>query len=228
MITTKTLEGFFEEGKAFVELLPYFSYENGYFVLKDGSLGQIWEISLLESETKSTEELEGLAQMIEGIIIRLPEEVLSCQFILSSDSGLDKTLQSYTDFSSDSCNEIARACSRSRVEHLVSGKDGFFDTHIGMFSSKRIRCFFTMRYFPKAQHLNTEDKIRSYFTPKNYIREKIWENFLSDCQSISRFAGVVEGVFRASQIKFSIVDEVILHELLYKILNPKRSKRVSH
>ena len=61
MMKIKTLESFFEEGMSFTELLPYFSYENGFFVLKDGSLGQIWEVSLIESETKSLTHLEQLA-----------------------------------------------------------------------------------------------------------------------------------------------------------------------
>src|SRR4030042_1849397 len=118
MMKTKTLESFLEEGKAFGELLPYFSHENGFYVLKDGSLGQIWEISLLESETKSASHLESLSQMIEGIIIRLPEDLVSCQFILFSDSNFDERLQSYTDFSAVSSNEIVKACSNSRLEHL--------------------------------------------------------------------------------------------------------------
>jgi conjugal transfer ATP-binding protein TraC len=224
MMKTKTLESFLEEGQAFGELLPYFSHENGLYVLKDGSLGQIWEISLLESETKSASHLESLAQMIEGIIIRLPEDLVSCQFILFSDSDFDERLQSYMDFSDVSSNEIVKACSNSRLEHLNRGKAGFFDTHTGIFSTKRIRCFFTMRYFPHILRTNTKDKIRFYFTPKNSIREKMSESFLANCQSLSRFANVVEGVFRACEIKFSKVDEEILHKLLYKLLNPKRSK----
>ena len=54
MIKISTIESFFEEGKPFTDLLPYFSYENGFFVLKDGSLGQVWQLTLIESETKST------------------------------------------------------------------------------------------------------------------------------------------------------------------------------
>ena len=89
MIKTKTIESFLEEGKAFGELLPYFSHENGFHVLKDGSLGQIWEIALLESETKSATHLESLAQMIEGIVIRLPEDMVSCQFQVIHPIGLE-------------------------------------------------------------------------------------------------------------------------------------------
>ena len=53
MIRKSTIESFFEEGNPFTDLLPYFSYENGFFVLNDGSLGQVWQLTLIESETKS-------------------------------------------------------------------------------------------------------------------------------------------------------------------------------
>ena len=95
----QTLESFLDEGRSFTELLPYFSHENGFFVLKDASLGQVWEIPLIESETKSSVYLEQLSQMIEGILIRLPEGQVSCQFILICDRDLNDRLQSYTDFS---------------------------------------------------------------------------------------------------------------------------------
>ena len=224
MIKTGTIESFFEEGKAFTDLLPYFNYENNFFVLKDGSLGQIWEISLLEAETKSSLYLEELSRMIEGIIIRLPEEKVSCQFILASDTDLDGRLQEYMDFSSISTNEIVNACIRSRLEHVKSGKNGFFDTHTGLFSVKRIRVFFTMRYFSPYLSANTKDKIRFYFTPKNIIREKISDSFTMNFQSISRFSDIVEGIFRSCDIKFSKVGEKTLFVLLYKIFNPRRAK----
>ena len=95
---TQTIESFLEEGMPFTELLPYYGYENGFFVLKDGSLGQAWEVSLIESETKSAAHLEQLAQMIEGVIIRLPEDLVSCQFILICDEDFEDTLQSYRNF----------------------------------------------------------------------------------------------------------------------------------
>ena len=126
MMKIKTLESFFEEGMSFTELLPYFSYENGFFVLKDGSLGQVWEVSLIESETKSLTHLEQLAQMIEGIIIRLPENMLSCQFVLICDEDFDDRLQGYTNLFKSFDNEIVKACSQSKLEHLNLGKAGFF------------------------------------------------------------------------------------------------------
>ena len=224
MIKKQTIESFLDEGISFTELLPYFSYENGFFVLKDGSLGQVWEVSLIESETKSSVYLEQLAQMIEGIIIRLPEDLVSCQFILICDEDLNDSFQSYTDFSKAFDNEIVKACFQSKLEHLNLGKAGFFEQHTGTYSAKRIRCFFTIRYLPSWVHTSFGDKLQFYFTGKNRIEEKLSNDFLVNCQSITRFSDVVEGVFKGCEIKYNKLNEEQLHMLLYKLLNPKRAK----
>jgi conjugal transfer ATP-binding protein TraC len=223
MIRKSTIESFFEEGKPFTELLPYFDYENGFFVLKDGSLGQIWQLTLLEAETKSAPYLEELSRIIEGILIRLPEEKVSCQFILFSDTDFDDKLDEYMNFSCPSGNDVVSACAKARLEHLKKGRDGFFDTHTGLFSAKRIRVFFTMRYFSPYLSVTAKDKMQFYFTPKNLIKEKISDSFAMNFQSISRFSEIVEGVFRSCEIKFSKVDEEGLFKLLYKVFNPKRA-----
>ncbi|MDP2860629.1 MAG: TraC family protein, partial [bacterium] len=224
MMKTRTFESFFEEGRSFIEILPYFSHENGFHVLKDGSLGQVWEISLLEAETKSASHLDELAHLVEGIIIRLPEELVSCQFILSCDEDFDDRLQEYANFSGVCDNEIISGCSKSKVDHLNRGKSGFFDTHTGPYSSKRIRCFFTMRYVPSWAHIKPKDRFQLYFSGKNRIKERLAESFLVNCQSVSRFSEVVEGVFKACEIKYKRMDEKALFRLLYRLLNPKRAR----
>ena len=121
MIKQQTMESLFEEGTPFTELLPYCAHENGFFVLKDGSLGQVWELSLIETETKSTDYLEQLTQMVEGIIIRLPEELVSCQFILICDEDFQDNLKDYTDFSKGFDNEIVRQAVIAKLTHLKQG-----------------------------------------------------------------------------------------------------------
>ena len=223
MMKTQTIESFLEEGMPFTELLPYYGYENGFFVLKDGSLGQVWEVSLIESETKSAAHLEQLAQMIEGVIIRLPEDLVSCQFILICDEDFGDTLQSYRDFAGSFDNNIVREANKAKLEHLNLGKTGFFEQHTGPYSSKRIRCFFTLRYFPSWSHTNFGDKLQFYFSGKNMIKEKLSDDFLVNCQSVTRFSDVVEGVFKACEIRHSRLNEEKLHCLIYKLLNPKRA-----
>ncbi len=224
MIKTKTIESFFEEGKSFTELLPYSSYENGFFVLKDGSLGQVWEVSLIESETKSASHLEQLAQNIEGIIIRLPEEIVSCQFILLCDEDFEDRSKKYSSLVESCDNQIVETCFQSKLAHLRNGRKGFFQQHTGSYSSKRIRCLFTLRYFPSWTHTTFKDKLQFYFAGQNTIRNKLLDDFLVNCQSINRFSDVVEGVFKACEIKYSKLNEEDLHKLLYKLLNPKRAR----
>jgi conjugal transfer ATP-binding protein TraC len=221
---TATLESFLEEGKPFTELLPYFGYENGLFVLKDGSLGQVWEVSLIESETKSEAHLEQLAQNIEGILIRLPEEIVSCQFILLCDEDFEDRLQAYSDLSESNDNVIVKSCFQSKIAYLEKGKTGFFQQHTGSYSSKRIHCLFTLRYFPSWTHTTFSDKLQFYFSGQNTIRKKLLDDFLVNCQSITRFSDVVEGVFKACEVRYSKLDEKDIHGLLYKLLNPKRAK----
>ena len=224
MIKTKTIEGFFEEGRPFTELLPYFGYENGLFTMKDGSLGQVWEVSLIESETISASYLEQLVQTLEGILIRLPEDIISCQFILLCEDDFADRLKVYTDFSQSFDDEVVKACFQSKLEHLNSGKNGFFEQHTGSYSTKRIRCLFTLRYFPSWLHLSVSDRLESYFTGKNSIRRRLLESFQSNCLNISRFSDTVEGVFKACGIRYSRLGEEELHRVLYKLLNPRRAK----
>jgi len=223
MIKRSTIEALFEEGLSFTELLPYCSYENGFFVLKDGSLGQIWEISLIETETKSSAYLEQLAQIIEGVVIRLPENLVSCQFILICDEDFADDLKKYSDYSRDFDNEIVKQASLEKLNHLNQGKTGFFEQHTGAFSSKRIRCFFTLRYFTSWSHADLGAKLQTYFSGRNRIKNRMEEDFLVNCQSMTRFSDVVEGVFRSCEIKFSKLSESDLSRLLYKLLNPKRA-----
>ena len=222
----KTMESIFEEGASFTELLPYSSYENGFFVLKDGSLGQAWEVSLIESETKSLAHLEQLSQNIEGIIIRLPEEIVSCQFILLCDEDFEDRFKEYSSLVGSCDNQIVETCFQSKLAHLRNGRKGFFQQHTGSYSSKRIRCLFTLRYFPSWAHTTFNDKLQFYFTGQKTIREKLLKDHLANYQSINRFADVVEGVFRACEIKYSKLNEEDLHRLLYKLLNPKRAKEL--
>jgi len=223
MIKRSTIEALFEEGLSFTELLPYCSHENGFFVLKDGSLGQIWEISLIETETKSSAYLEQLAQMIEGVAIRLPENLVSCQFILICDEDFADDLKKYSDYSRGFDNEIVKQASLTKLNHLNLGKTGFFEQHTGAFSSKRIRCFFSLRYFTSWSHADLGVKLQTYFSGRNRIKNRMEEDFLVNCQSMTRFSDVVEGVFRSCEIKFSKLSESDLSRLLYKLLNPKRA-----
>lgn len=223
MIKQQTMESLFEEGTPFTELLPYCAHENGFFVLKDGSLGRVWEVSLIESETKSAEHLEQLAQMVEGIIIRLPEDLVSCQFVLVCDDDFQSDFKKYIDFSGDLGNEIVRQSTEAKLFHLIDGRKGFFEQHAGAYSSKRIRCFFTLRYFTSWTRANLGEKFASYFSGKDRTKDRLSDDFLANCQSMTRFSDVVEGVFRSCEIKYSKFSESDLHQLLYKLLNPKRA-----
>ena len=80
--------------------------------------------------------------------------------------------------------------------------------------------YFALFYFLDSANLS--EKLASYFSGKNRIKDRLSDDFLVHCQSMTRFSDVVEGVFRSCEIKYSRLTESDLHKLLYKLLNPKR------
>jgi len=225
-IKISTIESFFEEGHSFVELLPYFDYRQGDYLLTDGSMGKIWELGLIEVELKDTGLLEHISNSIEGLLTRLPNDEISCQFILISDSNVDDRLQKYIDFKDKDEEEVIRTCFTGKTEHIKSSKDGFFYHQQGVYCPKRIRVFFTIRYFPSWVHPSLHDKARLYFTNENPLRRLIFDEFENYHQRLSRINDIIQGVFNACGITHREIYEKELAQLLYALLNPKRSRSI--
>lgn len=223
---TSTMESFFREGNDFGELLPYFSYEEGVFVLKDGSLGQIWEFSLIEADAKDNSYLKHMANNIEGLLTRLPEEIVSCQLILVTDQDLREKINMYTAAGSNEMADVVETCRKEKIKHINEGKSGFFEQHTGPFCAKQIRGFFTMRFFPEWAGAKWMDKATHYFTGEQAIKERLAGEFQKNKQYFERYCDTVEGVLKGCEIKYKRVDEEILFSLLYKLLNPKRYKNL--
>ena len=203
MMKTSTLESFFLEGRPFAELLPYYTHENGFFVLKDASLGQVWELSFIEAEAKDSAHLEQLANNMEGLLTRLPEARVSAQFILLCDDDLEDRIELYKDKGQGFDNDIVKMSNLSKLDHLRKGRDGFFEEHAGKYCSKRIRLFFTLRHFFSWSASGFGEKVSSYFTGKDNIGKRHQDDFLVNCQSMDRACETVEGIFRGSEIKYS-------------------------
>mgnify|MGYP001571009502 FL=1 len=222
-IKTVEIENLYKEGLPFGDLLPYFVHEEGVFALKDGSIGQIWEFNLVETEVKNPQYLEQLSNNIEGLLTRIPENTISCQFILIADEDFSDKINAYTNVPKID-NEIVKLCMQEKIRHLFTGREGFFQQHTGVYCLKRIRAFFTMRYFPPWSHPGFNDKLLCYFTGENVIKKKLSEEFQKNRQEFERICDTVEGVFKGCEITFRRLEEDGLFRILYKLLNPKRSK----
>ena len=86
MIKSKTIEGFFEEGMSFSELLPYFTYQDGFFVLKDGSLGLLFLLAFsLISFAAGRIKAENLLLLSNEDFILIEMFLLSLAFLLKKE-----------------------------------------------------------------------------------------------------------------------------------------------
>lgn len=222
-VKTADIENLYKEGPPFGDLLPYFVHEEGVFALKDGSIGQVWEFNPVEAEVKNQQYLDQLANNIEGLLTRIPEKIVSCQFILIADEDFSDKVSAYTNTDKEITNEIVKLCMQEKIRHLLSGREGFFQQHTGVYCLKRIRGFFTMRYFPVWSHPGFNDKLTHYFTGENIIKKKLSEEFQKNRQEFERICDTVEGVLKGCEIVFSRLQEEGLFRILYKLLNPKRS-----
>jgi len=55
MITMKELSRIYKDADSFIDYLPWLEYEDGYFVLIDGAIGQMYEIECLSSDLNGRE-----------------------------------------------------------------------------------------------------------------------------------------------------------------------------
>ena len=83
-----------DRGPDLADFLPYDSFDDGVFVLKDGSLGVMWSLATIADEGLSEEERNQVRIAIEGVVMRIPTE-LACQIILVSSSRIEPVLQSF-------------------------------------------------------------------------------------------------------------------------------------
>lgn len=94
MVTMKQLEKVYKDADSFIDYLPWLEYEDGYYVLIDGAIGQMYEIECLSSDLMDEKSLEYVAQNMETLFLRLPEET-AMQFILMCDDDVEDKLGEY-------------------------------------------------------------------------------------------------------------------------------------
>ena len=111
---------FLERPESLANFLPYDEYvqELGLFRQKDGSLGVIYEVSLFEHETKTSQEIVGLLEGLRGWF-RLPEEVtLSLLFEQSVISPHDQGWNQLMTNADRSRGDVPASLNLSQIERL--------------------------------------------------------------------------------------------------------------
>ncbi len=200
----KHLESFFNEGYAFSDLLPYMEYTDDIFLLSDGSLGRIWKVSTLPIEGKSMEDLSALVNQWENLFMRVPNEHMAFQIILSAQRNDPERIDKYTKYTEHD------AGTSSVADHVRPA--GCFTHKAQNFSSRNFCLYLTARYFPDWQ--------------------KIWKKDLDDqAQQLRavflRHIASIESALLAAGVIYEVMNGEEFVGWLYRLLNPKRSAIIS-
>lgn len=199
------------DGASIAAGLPYDSCdpEGHVFLGKDGSLGLAWLLGTVDAETRSPAELDSLSQRFAELFKHIPSGA-AAQFAVLSDRDVAGELSAWTSgpgvdqpagekASGELVAEHARLLSRLAVED--EGRT---------FHARIVRLYFTIRIFPDL------GKTPSAVTDA-YAREK---------SRLLETAATVESFFTQMQLVFRRLGADDLKALLYRLLNPVRSKSV--
>jgi len=190
----------------FVQDLFYpVSFEEDVYLLKDGSIGLIWEFVGTSTDGKSETLLEDISKAVATLFKSFPEES-SGQIILSVTPGADDVNSFLT---GDLSNLYVKEYMQRKVEwHNKCKKDGFAKEGQKLFIPRTIRTFLTLKVNPlKLKGLGLYDEIK-------------WQQALNIVKNIRVTCETALSV-AVAHYKRITKDEII--QIFYKILNPNTS-----
>lgn len=181
------------------------AFEEDVYLLKDGSVGLIWEFTGVSTDGKSEEILEDISKSASTLFKSLPEDT-SGQIILVVTPGADDLDSFLTgDLSNTYVNKYMH---RKIMWHDKCKKNGFAKEGQKLFIPRTIRTFLTLKVNPlnlKGLGLYDENKWQQTL---NFVK-----NIRITCETALSVA--VSSIRR-------ITREEIIH-IFYKILNPNTS-----
>ena len=215
----------FQEGESLIDWLPWADYEDGIFVQVDGSVGKIWELQQIPVDLKSPESLEGVSESIENLLVRLPEEI-ACQLILLCDNKIENLCEQYSQLGNQDF-AYSKISIKGKLEHLLEKEKALFQHKNISYTPRRIRVFFTLRYFPEVIKITLKDKLTTYLGKHNLIKEKFEKHYEKNIKpAIKRFSDITEESMKSSGIAYSSIDASGLLKFVYPLLNLKRSQKI--
>lgn len=202
----KTLENLFD--KPFVADLMYpILYEDGCFLLSDGSLGLAWEIEGVNVDGKSVEEYERISATFANFLKVLPEET-PCQLMALTWRGLaDEELSVYSN--GDRSNDYIKAYMDRKRNWHEHGKRKGFASGGSAFYPRTIKTYFTIK-----QHSQSPGKL---YTEESYRKT------IEKLRSVEL---IVNASLSAGGIGHRLINADELIEIMYRFLNPNRSLNI--
>ncbi len=207
MFLKKNIERYFDR-PLITDLLHPFAFEDGVFLLKDGSLGLIWEIERVSASGSTPAEIQGVSTAFASFLKLLPEETIG-QIITISWRGLEKEELNPLKNGDLGNDHIKQYMMRKIQLHERGIKDGFAQSGDISFFPKTIKTYLTIRQKPLYM---------GGLYDKDSLRETL--------EKIKTIQRVVDASLPICTKKHRSLDVDGLIVPFYRILNPDRSSEI--
>ena len=202
MIKESDFNKLYEEGERLVEYLPWLYEEDGIFLLADGSLGKIWEVSTREAEFKGDTTLESISKDFETLLKRLPEGVCY-QIIFMTSPNIEEKFKKYEEYKEGEPAGISEITIKEKIDFLKS-KQTLFREGNTTYSLRQFKAYFVIKIEFSS---STSSPSREYLNKKREIITK---------------SSTIEKLFEEARIPFTTLEGEELVSLLCDIFNPER------
>ncbi len=208
---TKFVHALFERPDSFAKILPYEEHlkEAGMFVLKDGSLGAVFELSLVENEPL---EAERIVDIVEGLKswFFLPER---CTLQVLFDQGHIPARDPVWNFETSgfkNAHPVSEAIYKARLETLKSFCEG---KH--RLSPMRRKALLSIRYFPDAENM------KSILRLMERGEGLLFDTMNTMTMEVSEFSQILAQFIENSKVPLKRVDGADLVDFLRRFFNPR-------
>lgn len=206
---SKFTKALFERPDSFAKLLPYHEFlkESGLFVLRDGSLGAIFEIELIEHEVLDAAKIVEKVELLKSLFSLPPKCALQILFDQELIPPREKVW--FAD-PYPNAHPISKELFKARIATLRAFAERKSDL-----APMRRRALLSIRYFP--------EKGRSKAILNIMERgERLLFNTMNElCEEISEFSQVIAQYLDNSALKLKRVDGARLVDMLRRFFNPK-------
>lgn len=204
-------EALFKRPESLSKMLPYDEYmqEQKIFVLKDGSLGAIFEVELIEHEPKTSKEIIAAVNDLKSWL-SLPENcVLQVLYeqaeITERDTVFSDLKASYPD-----AHPLSKKLFEEKLEGIQKASGTCSDLSV-----LRRKCYLSVRYFIK------ERKIPHVLDVLNKDESTLHGEMKYFLKDMRNFIQLTDNLSANSQINLRKIGGVELIEFLRKFFNPK-------
>lgn len=206
-VFTKAL---FSRPESLSALLPYneFLEKDDLFLLKDGSLGVVYEVELLEHEAMTAKQI---VSAVDGLkpIFSLPENcTLQFLFDQSAIAPFDKKLTEIEESYPES-HPVSQILFNEKVDALKESCKSFNDK-----SPLRRKLYLSIRYFPKI--IKTR-KVKDYIDKGEVTLYRGLSEFVSE---LKNFKGILKSIETASPLDITKLGAESLLDVLRRFFNP--------